>query len=88
MCCPDCAQRMSQRRVETNRKQMELERYEYVAVYGKTTISGDTFTEVADQLAALGFILASATAIAQNTIRVPHPKRKAAAIQKVERSNE
>lgn len=85
MCCPDCNLKMQQRRVRENRDVMDRERYEYVAVYGRTTITGATFGEVGDQLAALGYMMATATKIAENTIRVPHPTRKPAAIQRVEK---
>jgi hypothetical protein len=83
--CMKCELRMSKRRVEANRRQLELDRYEYVAVHGRQTINGATFQEVGDQLAALGFLMAQVTQIAENTIRVPHPTRKPAAIQKIER---
>jgi hypothetical protein len=81
----ECEQRLKQREIAETRRRLDRERYEFVAVYGKTTITGADFQEVGDQLAALGFLMASATTIALNTVRVPHPTRKPAAIQRVER---
>jgi hypothetical protein len=85
VCCPDCNLKMQQRRVRENRERIDRERYEFVAMYGKTKITGDTFSEVGDQLAALGYMMATVTKIAENTIQVEHPTRKPAAIQRVER---
>lgn len=86
MCCHECNLKEQQRRVAENRKRLDAERYEYVAVYGQKTLVGTTFSEVGDALAALGYQLALAREIADKTVRVPHPSRKPAAIRKVERA--
>lgn len=88
MCCHECHLKEQQRRVAENRRRLDAERFEYIAVYGKERISGQTFREVGDQLAALGFLMASATTIADHTIRVTHPTRKPAAIQRVSRDEQ
>jgi hypothetical protein len=84
--CIDCEIRMTKLRVEATRKALELERYEYIGQYGRQEpIVGNTFKEVGDQLAAIGYLMAQATQVALNTIRVPHETRRPATIQKVER---
>lgn len=83
--CLRCEATLSRRRVEATRDQLMLETYEYHAVYGNKTFVGATFAEVGDHLAGLGYMMAKATKIADATIRVPHPKRHAAAIKRVEK---
>lgn len=84
--CYDCERKMRTLRVIANRDRIERERFEYHAVHGRKTIVGETFSEVADQLVELGYQVAEAKTISERTIKVPHPTRKPAAIQKVERT--
>ena len=85
--CMECELRLKQRQIEETRRRLDRERYEFVAVYGKTTLVGATFAELGDQLLAKGFLMAKAQAIAPMTVRVPHKNanRDAAAIRRVER---
>lgn len=88
--CYDCNVELSQRRVAEIRRQRwneEQAKYEFVAVYGKTTLTAASFVEIGDLLVAKGFLMAEATAIAPLTLRVPHKnqKREPAAVRKVEK---
>lgn len=89
--CMDCNVKMSKRRVEAVRAERwaaEAAKFEFVAVYGKTTHTAATFVEIGDLLVVEGFLMAEAETIAPHTVRVPHSngRRASAAIRRVEKA--